>query len=75
MMAHEFSDEVKPSEKDGRIYLELNDTILPDITLDSSYLLAIVACNDISCRNSVRVALSKCNISGPYNVSLCYMCL
>ena len=56
-------DTARPSEDDGRIYLELSDTTLPEVTLDGSFNLAITACNDISCRTSNSIKLSKHNFS------------
>ena len=53
-------DDMKPSEEDERIHLELNDTSLSGVTLDSSFLLTITACNDITCRRSDPANLSKC---------------
>ena len=61
MLAHTVFDDMKPSEEDERIHVELNDTNLPGVTLDSSFPLTVTACNDITCRKTDPADLSKCN--------------
>ena len=50
---------MKPSEEDGRVRLQLNDTTLPGVTLDGSFALTISACNNITCRKSNITTFSK----------------
>ena len=47
------------ADEDERIYLNLNSTTLSGVALDDSFLLNVTACNDITCRTSKSVALSK----------------
>ena len=54
-------DDMEPSEEDGRIHLQLNDTNLPGVALDSSFDLSVTACSDISCRRYAPAKLSKYN--------------
>jgi hypothetical protein len=49
----------KPSEEDGRVRVELNDTTLPGVTLDGSFALSVTACNDITCRKSNTTTFSE----------------
>ena len=56
------SDEVTPDE-DGRLRLDLNSSNLSEVTLDDSLPLMVTACNDIICRTSDPVTLSKCIVS------------
>ena len=59
---HIFDDSMKPSKEDGRVYLQLNDTTLPGVTLDGSFALTVTACNDITCRESNSTTFSKYTI-------------
>ena len=53
---------VTPDE-DGKVRLSLNSTILSGVALDESYPVTITPCNEITCRTSEKVTLSKSNYS------------
>ena len=51
---------VTPDE-DGKVRLSLNSTVLSGVALDESYPVTVTPCNEITCRTSEKVTLSKCN--------------